>query len=1224
MAQSSLTWFIEAVNTATGKDIADCAVEDIITALQISSLASRESIRKLKVYAQEQRDHPTGGVDDPAPRISEIIRAKILAWQEVILRDQQSDSGVRTCHWAASALWGQILAEGGIETSQMIRRAGREGAQGRVMLSKGPRPNDLLATQGALRKIRDVYRFLDDPEERPVEPAGRTTADWWEAQISLAVGDLYKNRAGEFSSANQIDSVILVTHRAIPPEAYARLEQATRDLGTSQAGQIALVHMSELLRGFMQTDAERESNLRELKDHHLLEGRLLPCKLKGTVELLDQANAVRQPHDDCVSWVNAKVITAPSLLLAIVSEFGSGKSMLCLQLAEFLFSRSESSLNEFYIPLVLPASELDAKQSIWIQISERIRTSFSIDMTPERARCLVRVGILVPILDGLDESRDLSRKGAIRELLWDLSTLTEDNAGGPQSRKGPKIVVTMRKERFPSDAELRDELGISNMHLLRLEDLAKSESDKALNRVFAADKTWENHAAFGLASKPLFLRFIYELTQPYRNLLLSRLKERDDANVRASEMHHLFEILVQQWFKREFIKQKDEGNSEEYYSSRMFVCGIIALKFHEKDDTAKPGEDPLRRRRELIQNIVEVLEDELPFSPDKLMNEAGNSLLLVRSGEKLGFAHRSLWEYFYTRGVLELVRRFLQVNRKKWFLKLWYSFGTTKLPADSTLLPSFVLALSRQVASASFTPVDLVGLLQSSEKGDARKQMLVRHSLCLPRLVPNLISLGCSAVQASPGKPPALVVRDLSVNGDLINPNDLGRCQFENCVIESSAQQQDDLHNKRIFRPEVLSWSDEGSRKRHSDGWISQFKVDKATSTSAAPWSQDYPTMGLAYIPVLGRTVPDAEAMPSFLVSQTPVTNRQYLYFLLNQNKATLQTDLSTPYCEPPESETEWFPDSARSAEEGKLGNAYYLDHWRRWEGLVREHLFLGSGKTDGRTLLAKLFEIAKLFPYAECIENSENSDNKAVKLDKYSLGAVGKEKDWVYNVGIATPVLEAKLRDPARGYGFHQLLANFVFRWLDCPVVYVTWKAAVHCAAFFGGRLLNADEFDYLSWVHYEPASTPPWENAETGRDKPFWTINPQDVVKDWETSDISYPKWPVYCLPSASFEHRQCFLGRYEFEPIWNHPGLVKQWSIHAKEVPPPQDSTSRSPREFKQVLGFGFKTSASECTLEKLKTKSWENPRRCNTDIGFRIVRPFRAGDFNTGNTLTPPSK
>jgi hypothetical protein len=281
--------------------------------------------------------------------------------------------------------------------------------------------------------------------------------------------------------------------------------------------------------------------------------------------------------------------------------------------------------------------------------------------------------------------------------------------------------------------------------------------------------------------------------------------------------------------------------------------------------------------------------------------------------------------------------------------------------------------------------------------------------------------------------------------------------------------------------------------------------------------------------------------------------------------------------------------------------------------------------------LLAKLFEIANLYPYAECIkhskevENAENprdedlegpdNDEGAVNLCGYSLGGVcAKGQKWIAEAECPKQLPEKKWKDP----DFQKLLVNFVFRWLDCPVVYVTWKAAVHCAAFFGGRLLNADEFDYLSWVHYEAASTPSWENAGAGKEDEFWTINPQNAVRDWETSDISYPKWPVYYLPSASFTHRRKFLAEKGFEPIWNHPGLVKQWSIHAKEIPPQENSTSKNPKEFKQVLGFGFKTSSSECTLEKLKTKSWENPSRCNTDIGFRIVRPFRAGDFNTGNT------
>ncbi|GGL15291.1 pentapeptide repeat-containing protein [Mangrovihabitans endophyticus] len=316
--------------------------------------------------------------------------------------------------------------------------------------------------------------------------------------------------------------------------------------------------------------------------------------------------------------------------LAVLGDYGTGKSWLCLRLAKRLADQYRRTLNS-PLPLLIGFKRFEPRMDIEQLVRTHLFDSYGVEVhNPAELRRALGTGRLLLILDGLDE---MVKALGERTALVAYSRLV-------LSSGIPRALITCRTHYFYSGSEQRELLMptpvMPGFDLLHLRMFGPHEMTEFIRRRFDS------------AEAEAVLRFIastYNLTELCtRPVLLSLVCQSHDQLpdfVAAASSADLYDAYTNAWLHRELS------------SGRLMVAPDLVMVFFEDLAERLVTQKTMVIDVEQLKVHLSMLLDRasLPRSRWKeVERQLITSTFVSRiRGDAWQFAHRSFQEYFYAR-----------------------------------------------------------------------------------------------------------------------------------------------------------------------------------------------------------------------------------------------------------------------------------------------------------------------------------------------------------------------------------------------------------------------------------------------------------------------------------------------------------------------------------------------------------------------------------------------
>jgi hypothetical protein len=323
--------------------------------------------------------------------------------------------------------------------------------------------------------------------------------------------------------------------------------------------------------------------------------------------------------------------------LAILGDYGTGKSWLCLLLAKRLADSYRNSATGGPLPLLISFKRYQTNMDLAELIRAELFDGYAVEVEnlPDLRRGL-KSGSILPILDGLDE---------MAKALGERTALVAYSRLGLASEI-PKVLVTCRTHYFYSGSEQREFLTpdagyrelakVPKFEILHLKLLDKSRIRECITRRCDQSKAAEvvhfvesTYNLPELCSRPVLLSLVCDSHDQLPNL------------VEASSSSDLYEIYIDSWLHREF---RDGRLAIEPDAVKYFFEDLAEAMVKESTLVV----DGTRLKQQLLAFL-----ECLGRPPDKwkeIDRQIITSTFIRRSvGDGWQFAHRSFQEFFYAR-----------------------------------------------------------------------------------------------------------------------------------------------------------------------------------------------------------------------------------------------------------------------------------------------------------------------------------------------------------------------------------------------------------------------------------------------------------------------------------------------------------------------------------------------------------------------------------------------
>ncbi|MFZ3169745.1 MAG: trypsin-like peptidase domain-containing protein [Candidatus Methanoperedens sp.] len=330
-------------------------------------------------------------------------------------------------------------------------------------------------------------------------------------------------------------------------------------------------------------------------------------------------------------------------VLAILGEFGSGKTIFCHKLAYILAQRIKKKEEAVRIPILINLGNYSEYNDIQQLLIENLRRKYELPIEAYyQFEILLRSGKLLLILDGFDEMTMRANKAKMFDNFREIMSLITENA---------KIIITSRTHYFRSTSEekkilmrrrepeyfnslLKEKLDEEQTDIVYLKDFSDQDIRNYLHSklgegwkdTYAKINSPEFYNLIDLAKRPIFLDVIVK-TVPDPSVVIKEQK------VTGTKLYDLYTIKClenesqnRKLNPEETIKLAENLGFQMYVSNFPYIeCTETSIKVGERFVLKEPNLSELFRRCALFKR-------------------AGN--------EQFTFIHKSFLEFFVAKKII--------------------------------------------------------------------------------------------------------------------------------------------------------------------------------------------------------------------------------------------------------------------------------------------------------------------------------------------------------------------------------------------------------------------------------------------------------------------------------------------------------------------------------------------------------------------------------------------
>jgi hypothetical protein len=313
--------------------------------------------------------------------------------------------------------------------------------------------------------------------------------------------------------------------------------------------------------------------------------------------------------------------TAPGV--AILGNFGAGKTSFCKRYAHLLASRrttSQSWQDSDPIPVVISLRNWPSFVAIESNLLNDLRNIPGLERTTEAGLTLwLRHARYVLMLDGFDEMAARMDRVAVRDNLGYLRSFAKRISG--------KIILTCRTHFFRSMVE---EDHLAGFLRLYIQDWGRREMEQYVAK----------HCGAKSASIVEGIRRTYNLEELAKTpIFLGMIVESRDrlSSAPASGFHttQLYQLYTNQWFEEQ---ERSRPLSAAPDLLKEMIQSVAYELFRSGKTTLAAGEISVLLRKEYGVGILSSL--------DSFASAVQTATFLVRTGDSYHFAHKSYLEFF--------------------------------------------------------------------------------------------------------------------------------------------------------------------------------------------------------------------------------------------------------------------------------------------------------------------------------------------------------------------------------------------------------------------------------------------------------------------------------------------------------------------------------------------------------------------------------------------------
>lgn len=323
-------------------------------------------------------------------------------------------------------------------------------------------------------------------------------------------------------------------------------------------------------------------------------------------------------------------------VIAIVGDYGSGKSALCHFVLYKLCELESDEIIPIFVPLGSLPKETDTNRDLILDIYEYIKKEYKFNISFNEFSDYVSNGKIIFILDALDE-RSTKLEDTIAQNNLDLIL-----------KLGEKNIVLLTSRHTYLTTNMEEKLLFDYKKIIKIKDFTKDEIESFIHRIIGneekkkdeIEKVLQDEKVKELAQKPLFLHVICEN--------FNKIKDYFVINESV-----ILKILTEKWIIHDIKKNVLEAKKEcELIDERQRISEILAFAQYRTGELIS------------IQHIQSEVTNEFKDSDadaknrlERYYRDARDSTFLTREeNEKFRFILNPVMEYFVARRIVNDIR----------------------------------------------------------------------------------------------------------------------------------------------------------------------------------------------------------------------------------------------------------------------------------------------------------------------------------------------------------------------------------------------------------------------------------------------------------------------------------------------------------------------------------------------------------------------------------------